>query len=27
MLIEFAPMIFGTVGLLAILLFFAVEEQ
>jgi hypothetical protein len=27
MLIEFAPIVFGTAGLLAVLLFFAVEEQ
>ena len=27
MLIEFAPLIFGTAGLLAILLFFSLEEH
>ena len=27
LLIEFAPLIFGTAGLLAILLFFALEEH
>jgi hypothetical protein len=27
MLIEFAPLIFGTAGLLAIFLFFSVEEH
>jgi len=27
MLIEFAPLIFGTAGLLAIFLFFAVEQH
>jgi hypothetical protein len=27
MLIEFAPLIFGTAGLLAILLFFALQEH
>jgi len=27
MLIEFAPLIFGTAGLLAVFLFFAVEQH